>query len=98
MVVADKIKDVDIGDRIVLDKVLLVGSKRSTTVGRPLIPNAQVIAYVEEIAKDKKVIAMKTRRRKNSKSTVGHRRQVTVLRISEININKEDENLGLNSN
>jgi ribosomal protein L21 len=41
---------------------------------------------------------MKTRRRKNSKSTVGHRRQVTVLRISEININKDDENLGLNIN
>jgi ribosomal protein L21 len=40
-----------------------------------------VKAEVEEIAKDKKVITLKVRRRKNSRRIRGFRRQVTTLRI-----------------
>ena len=39
---------------------------------------------VEEITKDKKVICFKMRRRKNSKRTKGHRRELTVMRITDI--------------
>lgn len=48
---------------------------------------------VEEIAKDKKVIIFKMRRRKNSKRKNGFRRQVTVLRVKEILLNDDDEAL-----
>ena len=41
----------------------------------------QVTFNVEEITKDKKVIAFKMRRRKNSKRTKGFRRDVTILRV-----------------
>ncbi len=44
---------------------------------------------VEELAKDKKVMTLKFRRRKNSKNLRGFRRQVTILRIKEINLNGE---------
>ena len=41
---------------------------------------------VEEITKDKKVTTLKVRRRKNSRNKQGFRRQVTVLRIADIDI------------
>jgi large subunit ribosomal protein L21 len=87
--------NVDIGETITIDDVLLVGSRRTTIIGQPIVKSAQVLAQVEEITKDKKVIAFKMRRRKNSKSTVGHRRDIVILRINDIIIDKNIENLGL---
>jgi large subunit ribosomal protein L21 len=86
VIMADLIPNVDIGDKVDLDKVLLVGTKKATAVGRPYVQEAKVIAAVEEITKDKKVIAFKTRRRKNSKSTRGFRRQLTILRVVDIQV------------
>ena len=74
-IVVDKIRGVDIGDQIELDEVLLVGSKKTTLIGCPLVTGSKVLASVEEIAKDKKLITFKTRRRKASKSTRGFRRR-----------------------
>lgn len=86
VITADLMENVDIGDTVNLDKVLLVGTKKATAVGRPYVREAKVIAAVEEIAKDKKVIAFKTRRRKNSKRTKGFRRQLTILRVVDITV------------
>ena len=84
VIVADKMDGVDIGDTIDITNVCLVGTKSNTYIGRPHVPGAKVIATVEEITRDKKVIAFKLRRRKNSKRTKGFRRQVCILRISDI--------------
>ena len=65
----------------------MVGSKTSTIVGHPIVEGAQVILTVEEITKDKKVITFKMRRRKNSKSTRGFRRDVAILRVKNIILN-----------
>ena len=95
-IVVNLMDNVDIGEIVTIDDVLLVGSRRTTVIGQPIITNAKVLAQVEEITKDKKVIAFKLRRRKNSKSTVGHRRDVVILRINDIIIDKDIENLGFN--
>ena len=109
---ADNMDGYDIGQIVNLDKVLLVGSKSATLVGKPLVNGAnvrthpashftsanptfqlsfsQVVAVVEELAKDKKVMTLKFRRRKNSKNLRGFRRQVTILRIKEITLTSED--------
>lgn len=84
MIVADKIEGIDIGEKLNLDQVLLLGSRKSTVVGRPTIDGAVVVCEVEELAKDKKVTTLKTRRRKNSKSLRGFRREVTILRVVDI--------------
>ena len=89
LLVADRIEGVDIGDKLSLD-VLLVASRKGTVVGRPLVEGAKVLCEVEEIAKDKKVVTLKTRRRKNSKSLVGFRRQVTILRVLDIAVSPAD--------
>lgn len=84
LVIADKIPDIDIGQTLQLEKVLLVGSRIFTHIGHPVVPKAKVVLTVEELVKDHKVIAFKQRRRKNSKRTKGFRRELTVLRVSDI--------------
>jgi len=66
------------------DAVLLVGSTYLTLVGMPYVAGAEVDVMVEEITKDAKVVVFKRRRRKNSRSKNGFRRDVTVLRILDI--------------
>ena len=90
MIVADKMEGVDIGQHLTLDQVLLLGSRKSTIVGRPTINGAVVVCEVEELAKDKKVMTLKTRRRKNSKSLRGFRRELTILRVLDIKALPED--------
>ena len=38
----------EVGEQIELDEVLLVGAKDFTTVGRPLVDKAKILATVEE--------------------------------------------------
>jgi large subunit ribosomal protein L21 len=71
--------------------VLLVGSKSATLIGKPLVSGASVMAVVEEMAKDKKVMTLKFRRRKNSKNIRGFRRQLTILRVKQITLNEESK-------
>lgn len=91
VIVADKMNDdVDIGETVDLSDVLMVGSKAATVLGQPTIAGAKVTAVVEEITRDKKVITLKVRRRKNSRTKKGFRRQVTVLRIADIVLSDEE--------
>lgn len=91
--VADKIEGIDIGQILEAEKVLLVGSRSATLVGSPTVPGATVRLQVEEITKDKKVIIFKSRRRKNSRSKNGFRREVTILRIKDILLEGEHGNM-----
>jgi len=52
----------EIGERIRLKKVLLLGSKKFTIIGRPLVQKAVVEAVVEEQTKAAKVISFKKKR------------------------------------
>jgi len=88
-IVADLQPDIDIGDVISLDKVMMVGSRKGTLMGMPYIEGAKVMAAVEEISKDKKLIIFKLRRRKNSRRKKGFRRSVTVLRIQNIVLDEQ---------
>ena len=69
---------VDIGE------VLLVGDEKDQTVGAPLVEGATVAAEVVEQKRDNKIIVFKKKRRKNYRRKNGHRQEVTVLKIIEI--------------
>ena len=66
--------------------VLLVADGDNITQGSPLIEGATVHGEVLEQRKDKKVIAFKYRRRKGYHRTVGHRRKLTRVRITDIDL------------
>jgi len=91
VIVSDKLDGYDIGDIVDLDQVLMVGSKTATLIGKPILSGIKVQAVVEEMAKDKKVITLKFRRRKNSKNIRGFRRELTVLRVKEITLDAESK-------
>ncbi len=74
------------GDKITFSEVVLHGDGDRCTAGSPLIEGAKVSGEVLEQFKDKKVIAFKYRRRKGYHRTVGHRRQLTRIKIQSIDL------------
>ncbi|ERN20509.1 50S ribosomal protein L21, mitochondrial [Amborella trichopoda] len=80
----ERLKYCEVNDKLILNKVLMLGSKTQTIIGRPTLPDVAVHAVVEEHALDAKVIIFKKKRRKNYRRTKGHRQELTKLRITDI--------------
>ncbi|XP_010256399.1 PREDICTED: 50S ribosomal protein L21, chloroplastic [Nelumbo nucifera] len=79
-----RLKGANVNDKIILNKVLLVGTKTSTYIGKPVVLNAAVHAVVEEQTLDRKVIVFKYKKRKNYRRNIGHRQPITRIRITGI--------------
>jgi large subunit ribosomal protein L21 len=75
---------VDAGTETTFNDVLLVVDGDKVNLGTPILSGASVKAEVVEQYKDDKVIAFKFKRRKGYHRTVGHRRQLTELKITKI--------------
>ena len=73
-----------VGEEVVLDKVLLVAHDGEVTVGQPTVEGAQVRATVLRHDRARKVIVFKMRRRRRYRRKAGHRQHFTRLRIEEI--------------
>ncbi len=74
----------DVGQEIVIDQVLAVGSGAGMTVGTPLVVGASVKATVVAQGKHDKVHIFKMRRRKHYRKSQGHRQTYTELQISAV--------------
>ena len=74
----------DVGQEVVIDQVLAVGSGADLTVGSPLVAGASVTATVLAQGKHDKVHIFKMRRRKHYQKRQGHRQQFTELQIGLI--------------
>jgi large subunit ribosomal protein L21 len=75
--------DLEAGADTTLD-VLLFADGDNVQLGSPLVSGAAVTAEVVDQHKGEKVIAFKYKRRKGYHRTVGHRRQLTKLKIKSI--------------
>ena len=80
----EKVEGLSVGDTFFFDKVLLVASDEYTSVGRPFVTTAKVLATVEEHSLTDKVIVFKKKRRKGYQRNQGHRQHITVVRILKI--------------
>lgn len=76
--------DVNEGDEIVLDRVLLVNQDGKTQVGKPYVEGAQVVAKAAKQGKQKKITVFKYKAKKNYKKKQGHRQPYTKLVIESI--------------
>jgi large subunit ribosomal protein L21 len=74
----------DVGQEIVIDQVLAVGTGAELMIGTPLVSGATVIATVLAHGKHDKVHIFKMRRRKHYQKRQGHRQQFTELQIGAI--------------
>jgi large subunit ribosomal protein L21 len=72
------------GDKIEIDQVLLLDDGKGPTLGTPLVDGARVAATVLDQSRGDKIIVFKKKRRKNYRRTMGHRQDLTVLRITDI--------------
>jgi large subunit ribosomal protein L21 len=79
--------DVEPGQSITLDRVLLVADGTDSTVGTPVVANAAVEAHVVGQERGEKVIAFKYRPKARRRVKKGHRQELTVLRIADIRFN-----------
>lgn len=66
--------------------VLFAKDKNSYKVGEPYIKDASVTCEIMSHPRSKKVIAFTYKRRKSQKRKVGHRQDLTRLKVKEIKI------------
>jgi large subunit ribosomal protein L21 len=76
--------DVEAGQPVTFDRVLLLNQEGRVTVGSPTIPKASVIADVVEHKRGPKIKVFKMKRRKGYHRTQGHRQELTIVKIKEI--------------
>ena len=83
LIQVDKI-DAEKGQTINIDTVVLVSDGDKVNVGTPYVKGAVVKVVVEETFKDKKVIVLKYKSKKDYRRTIGHRQQYTNIRVTDI--------------
>jgi large subunit ribosomal protein L21 len=81
--------DVEPGQAITLDRVLLVADGDESSIGRPLVADAAVSAEVLRQARGEKLISFKYRPKARSRVKKGHRQELTVLRITDVRLGKK---------
>ena len=78
-------RDVKTGDKLVIDDVLALRTKDKFELGTPLVKGASIQATViEEDHKGVKLQVMHKRRRKHSKTSIGHRQHYTLVHVDAI--------------
>jgi large subunit ribosomal protein L21 len=76
--------DVEAGQTITLDRVLLVADGDTASIGRPVVDGATVTAEVVRRERGVKTIAFKYRPKARRRVKKGHRQELTILRVEDI--------------
>ena len=75
---------VEAGKPVTFDRVLLVNHNGKVAIGSPTVSGASVLADVVEHKRGEKKLAFKMRRREGYHKSIGHRQELTVVKIKEI--------------
>ena len=76
---------IEAGQPVTFDRVLMVsGDDGKVTIGSPTVASATIEADVVEHIRGDKKIAFKMKRRKGYHKTIGHRQELTVVKVKEI--------------
>ncbi|HVV02053.1 MAG TPA: 50S ribosomal protein L21 [Verrucomicrobiae bacterium] len=78
--------DVEAGQPFTFDRVLLVSNEGKVTVGGPTVANATIVADVIEHIRGEKKLTFKMKRRKGYHKSIGHRQELTVVKVKEIKV------------
>ena len=93
-----KISTLNKNDSITFDKVLFIkDTNGQTIIGSPLISGTQIIGQVVEQIKDKKIIVFKKKRRHNYRRKIGHRQDLTLIKIKEIKMSSQSSSSSTDS-
>ena len=84
---AVELLEVEPGQEITLDRVLLVADGDEAAIGRPVVDGATVSARVLRNDRAAKVISFKYKPKARRRVKKGHRQEQTVLRITDVTLN-----------
>ena len=76
------------GKKVNITEVLLISENGNPVVGNPLVEGASVDAEVIDQIRAKKIIVFKKKRRKNYRRKIGHKQNLTSIKITAINTKK----------
>ena len=74
----------EVGDEIILDKVLMKGKDDSVEIGKPYIEGASVKAEILNFGRNDKILVFKYKSKKNERKLRGHRQDYVEIRIAEV--------------
>ncbi|MBN1571684.1 MAG: 50S ribosomal protein L21 [Deltaproteobacteria bacterium] len=74
----------NVGDKIDIEDVLMVGGDKEPKVGSPNVKGAKVSGTIVSQGKGKKITVLKYKRRKGYRRKQGHRQDQTRIKIDEI--------------
>ena len=74
------------GGELKLRDVLLLRDGKKLEVGQPKVKGATVTCEVVEQLRGKKIDVFKFKRRKDSRRKIGHRQELTRLKVKEIGV------------
>ena len=69
----------NVGDKVTLDQVLMVGEEEKIDVGTPLLDGSVVTCEIIDQTKGPKILVFKKKRRKKYRRTNGHRQLITLF-------------------
>jgi len=74
----------EVGEKVELDRVLLLSDGEDVRVGQPTVEGAKVLATVTDHVKGPKLIVFKYRPKQRYRRKKGHRQTYTRLTVDEI--------------
>ena len=76
---------IEAGKTVTFDRVLLVNNEGKVAVGAPTVSGATVLADVVAHKRGEKKLTFKMKRRKGYHKSIGHRQELTVVKVTAIN-------------
>ncbi len=80
----NKISDAKKGDTVTIDTVLLVSDGDKVSVGTPYVKGAKVTVEIGDTFKDKKVLVLKYKSKKDYHRFIGHRSEFTDVTVKDV--------------
>jgi len=77
------LKDSKKNDKMKFEEILIVKNEKDVLVGSPLVKGAYVEAKIVDRIRDKKIIVFKKKRRHNYRRKMGHRQNLTLVKIED---------------
>lgn len=74
----------DVGDKVDIGDILMVGGDKEAKIGTPTVKGAKVTGTIVSQGKAKKITVLKFKRRKGYRRKQGHRQLQTKIKIDEI--------------
>lgn len=74
----------DVGEKVVLDQVLMLADGEKTLIGKPLVEDIVVRGRIVEQGLHKKILIFKHKRRKGYRKAQGHRQGYTAVLVEDI--------------